>query len=206
MAITIDEIKSWLDQDGLKYNVSDGGTIVTGFYENEMVNIRANDDGDMFELKVNKVDPETESILKIQDHKHQILVLQHMLYMNYNTKFGTWEFDPSGGEIRAKVEIPLEDATMTYKQFKRIIGYCSDIHEGFDELENIMHTGQCPEDDSNDLSSLLAGMLADMAKDPEMKEIIDKDPEMKEIIDGILDDNSSSTKKKKDDISDEDGI
>ncbi|MBT5491009.1 hypothetical protein HOK00_01505 [bacterium] len=69
-----------------------------------------------------------------------------------------------------------------------------------------MHTGQCPEDDSNDLSSLLAGMLADMAKDPEMKEIIDKDPEMKEIIDGILDDNSSSTKKKKDDISDEDGI
>ena len=94
-------------------------------------------------------------------------LFSHLLFLNYKTKFGTWEFDPSDGDIRLAVEIPLEDALMTEKQFLRIKDFMvqnGDTHA--DEILHILKTGEAPEDDSKaDMVAMLEKMLADLKSD-----------------------------------------
>mgnify|MGYP002642063193 CR=1 FL=1 len=105
--------------------------------------------------------------LNIKDHKYAGQVLSHLLFLNYKTKFGTWEFDPSDGDIRLAVEIPLEDALMTEKQFLRIKDFMvqnGDTHA--DEILHILKTGEAPEDNSKaDMVAMLEKMLADLKSD-----------------------------------------
>jgi hypothetical protein len=48
-------------------------------------------------------------------------LLEALLHYNASTKFGTWDYDKNDDQINYTVEIPLEDNTLTEKQFKRII-------------------------------------------------------------------------------------
>ena len=120
MAVTLQEISSWLDKLETKHHLDeDREVVVYGFGSEEQaqsVYIRAKEDGEMFEVNMQLLDDNKDN-KNIKDHEHASKVLQHMLYLNYKTKFGTWEFDPSDGDIRLAVEIPLEDAIMTEKQF-----------------------------------------------------------------------------------------
>lgn len=121
------------------------------------------------------MDMKTQKFLKIKDHEHSGIVLPHLLYLNYKTKFGTWEYDPIDGEIRLAVEIPLEDALMTESQFKRIFEFVvTNVDTYYNEINKILETGELPKDD-NDIEDLLMQMLLKVIKDKKTDSSNDED-------------------------------
>ena len=152
MSVTLEQIAKYLNNAELKYQhdeekeliflaSGDEGSVYTHF-------IRAKEDGDIFEWQMQILD-DTRDIIDIKDHKHTGKVLSHLLFLNYKTKFGTWEFNPKDGDIRLAVEIPLEDALITEKQFNRIMSLMLvDAAKHADEILHILKTGESPKDNS----------------------------------------------------------
>ena len=167
MAVTLEQISKWLDERDFNHKLdSENEKIVSassGDGSRLAHFIRANEDGELFNWTAQLVDDNMDFI-DIKDHQYAGKIISHMLYLNYSTKFGTWEFDPSDGDIRLSIEIPLEDAVMTGKQFNRIFGYMtSDSHDGANEIMQIMKTGEIPEDDSEaEMIAKLEAMLAQL--------------------------------------------
>jgi hypothetical protein len=71
-----------------------------------------------------------------------------MLSISWETKMLQWEYDPSDGEIRAIIEFPLEDSTLTEKQFNRCLhGLVQIVDEmAMPRLNVVMETGKDPGD------------------------------------------------------------
>lgn len=164
MAVTLEQIGGFLDSMKLKYNHGKDGSVIVLFSgDDDSIYshfIRVKDEGVIFEWQMQIVTDDKEN-LRIKEHKYLSKVLAHLLFLNYQTKFGTWEFDPSDGDIRLAIEIPLEDATMTEKQFNRIASYM--LRNGASHAEDIMYilkNGEAPESDEAEMIATLEAMLA----------------------------------------------
>ncbi len=152
MAVTLEQIGGYLNNADLKYKHDEEKELILLISSDENSTyshfIRAKEDGDIFEWQMQILD-DTMKQLNIKDHKYAGKVLSHLLFLNYKTKFGTWEFNPKDGDIRLAVEIPLEDALMTEKQFKRIMSLMlGDADKHADQISHILKTGEIPEDSS----------------------------------------------------------
>ena len=150
MAFTLEQISTWLNEKDTKHkHDTDKGVIFFASGNSETTQshfIRATENGEMFTWQMQILDSDLDSI-NVKDSQYLLQILSHMLYMNYSTKFGTWEFDPSDGDIRLVVEIPVEDAVMTEKQFSRIYGFMTtNAQEGADAIRSIVKTGKAPLD------------------------------------------------------------
>jgi hypothetical protein len=171
MAVTLEEIAGWLDTMGIEYLQGEDKILFGANNEDETNQrgyfIRAKEDGDIFEAQMQLMDEKLNNIT-IKDHEHLSKVLEYILYLNYNTKFGTWEFDPSDGDIRLAVEIPLEDAKMTEKQFARVMSLLMrDGGEAAAEVREILKTGEIPKKDdaAAEMLAKLEALLAAMKED-----------------------------------------
>jgi len=162
MAVNLEQVGKWLELAGIIFKHSREDEVI-GFFsgddeKTQAHNIRAREEGCIFEWTMKLFDTEN-GVIYIKNHKYLSTVLSHMLYMNYQTKFGTWEYDPNDGDIQLSVEIPLEDALMTEKQFMRIVGFMIKYGQnGADAIRHILLTGKVKEDDSD--AALLAFMAA----------------------------------------------
>ena len=165
MAVTLEQIATYLDNAEFKYKHDEEKELIflVASDKDSMYGhfIRAKDDGDIFEWQMQILDENMDQ-LNIKDHKYVGKVLSHILFLNYKTKFGTWEFNPKDGDIRLAVEIPLEDALMTENQFTRIMSLMlSDANKHADEIMHILYTGDVPEDNSEaEMLAMLDAMLA----------------------------------------------
>ena len=150
MAITLEQISTWLNEKETNHkHDTDKEVIIFAAGDSETTQshfIRATENGEMFKWQMQLLDSDLNNIM-IKDSQYLLTILSHILYMNYTTKFGTWEFDPSDGDIRLVVEIPLEDALMTQKQFSRIYGFMTrNAQEGADAVRSVLKTGKVPLD------------------------------------------------------------
>jgi hypothetical protein len=112
MGITLDQIATYLAPQGLAYQVqSDKSRILVRLElpsaENFLVVIQLDEDGRFFKLFAPEV------LAGVKEHPHKTAILQTMLSISWETKMLQWEYDPSDGEIRAIIEFPLEDSTLT---------------------------------------------------------------------------------------------
>ena len=164
MAVTLDEIENFIKNEGLKYDRKDDEIVLISSDDESTYyhRIKLQENGNIFKWQMNPVDG--DDALKIKDHKYQKEVLMHLLNLNYITKFGTWEYDPDDGETRLVVEIPLEDAKMTQKQFHRISGYMFiDGDRYTDQILEILKTGKFKNSSDNDATiAKLEAMLAQL--------------------------------------------
>lgn len=124
MGITVGELKNHIDTVGgnILRELEDGSLAILAFdkYNNILESknsyiIYLQENGEMFQIN-NGIG--TISDLGYPADQVRASLLNH----NSETKFGTWEVDAEDGQIKHTVEIPLEDNTLTEKQFKRIIG------------------------------------------------------------------------------------
>ncbi|QSZ42197.1 hypothetical protein GJV85_08755 [Sulfurimonas aquatica] len=165
MAVTLEQISKWMDLEEFKHDLSDERIVSMSSDEDSKLAhiLRAPENGEMFKWTVQLLDDNSDMI-DIKEHKYAGKVISHMLYLNYTTKFGTWEFDPSDGDMRLCVEIPLEDALMTQKQFKRIYGYMRrDAHNGATEILHILNNGEIPKTEEPDAAAMIAKLEAMLA-------------------------------------------
>ena len=170
MAVTLEEISGWLDQLEYKYTLKDGkAVLMTGndTYTNIHF-ITPRDDGRIFEWSMNMLDMENKSAFKVKEHKYLQTLLRYLLQLNYTTKFGTWEYNSESGLIAFNVEIPLEDATMTFKQFERICSMTMmDTLESTNNIRTILETGEMPEEKKDEMMDMFKAMLAKAQKELE---------------------------------------
>ncbi len=165
MAVTLEEISGWLDQLELKYDMKDEKIVFFLDDDNstKMHVLKAKEEGCLFEWNMRIVNDEQDGVFKVKEHEYLSTLLAYLLQINYQTKFGTWEYDPKDGEINLNVEIPLEDAKMTFNQFKRICSLTLDTYEFTDNIKKILETGEMPKNQEDELLEMFQAMLA-MAK------------------------------------------
>ena len=165
-----DEVGTWLTNSGINHqHVEDKDLIifVMGNKETSQAHfIRARENGELFDWAMQLLDDNKDNV-NLGDNQYSAKVLSHMLYMNYQTKIGTWEFDQADGDIRLEVEITLEDALMTEKQFNRILGLMrKNGQSGADEIRQLMTTGVLskPADDDSSEAATIAKLEAMLAQ------------------------------------------
>ncbi|NJN86512.1 MAG: hypothetical protein HC881_09620 [Leptolyngbyaceae cyanobacterium SL_7_1] len=147
MGATLEQIAIYLDNAGWKYRIDpEECRILTGVYadnvENFLIVVQLDEDGEFFELFAPRI------LSGVKDHPYKAAILQTMLNISWETKMLQWEYDPSDGEIRAIIEFPLEDSTLTEKQFNRCLhGLVQIVDElAMPRLQAVMATGEDPGD------------------------------------------------------------
>jgi hypothetical protein len=147
MGTTLKQIASYLDAKGWKYKVDqEGWRILTGVYgehiEDFLIVIQLDEEGEFFEIFAPRV------LAGVKNHPHKAAILQTMLCISWETKMLQWEYDPSDGEIRAIIEFPLEDSTLTERQFNRCLHSLVQLVDelALPRLKMVMETGEDPGD------------------------------------------------------------
>ncbi len=145
MAVKVQEIAEYLDQLGWDYRIDeDEERIVTGVegdhVEDFLIVVQLDEDGKFFRLFAPQV------LSGVKDHPHKAAILQTMLVISWETKMLQWEYDPSDGEIRAIIEFPIEDSTLTEKQFNRCLSGLIQLVDSvaIPRLQEVMETGHDP--------------------------------------------------------------
>lgn len=195
MAVSIEEIANWLEEEDISFQVkkekeliffgarsdSSDTAVRTGHF------IRTKEEGKMFSYEV-QIRKNDENWAIDPEHPYIETILKFILRENYSSKFGCWEYDYTDGDIKFCVEIPLEDAPMTKEQFSRITSMTmGTLDKMAKQLDVVYETGKIPEEDSESREEMLKKYLL-----------------MKALEDGTLDELLGS--KKKDSSWDEDGI
>ncbi len=126
MATSIDQIAGYLDALGLKYDKhQDGVSILTGFQTKQYVDGRGNK-GILLVVTVEEngefVKFYAPGIFVYPQGPHSGALMQTLLNICYITKMLQFEYDPKDGEVRAMIEFPVEDSTLTQRQVARCIG------------------------------------------------------------------------------------
>jgi hypothetical protein len=157
MAATLQQIARYLDTKGWKYRLDEGeARIYTGVQgdnvENLLLVIELEEEGEFFAIYAPQV------LSGVSDHRHKAAILQTMLSISWETKMLQWEYDPVDGEIRAIIEFPLEDSTLTERQFNRCLTALIQIVDdmAIPRLQQVMETGADPGDEDAGERLLLA--------------------------------------------------
>lgn len=106
--------------------------------ESFTVIIRSIESGNLFQLQA---EPKN-GLDKKPTHSFINKMYKQILLYNYQSKFGTWEYNKFRGDIRFAVEIHLEDSLITFNQFNRIVNRVESNLKNISELKNIFIKGK----------------------------------------------------------------
>lgn len=76
--------------------------------------------------------------IKDLDAKVINLIKDWMLHQNFHLKFGVWEYDALSHENHFAIEIPYEDASITFEQFARLLSILDEFEQEHEGLVNIV--------------------------------------------------------------------
>lgn len=136
MATTLDEICKYLDEENLRYHRREND-ILTGFGTQ-----RYRDSDGQNGVRVVIFPSENGEYLEVfcpgayncAQSPHKAIALQTLLLVSWRTKLVQFEYDENDGEIRVKIEFPLEDAPLSKRQLLRCITGISQIVDQFDPV------------------------------------------------------------------------
>lgn len=119
MATTLPFIAHCLEQRGWKYKFDPDNTrIITGVkaenVDNFVIFIQLSENGEFLQF----VAPQ---LLAVKDCLYKGLLFQTMLAISWEVKMLRFEYDPTDGEVRASIELPIEDAHLTECLFNRCL-------------------------------------------------------------------------------------
>ena len=83
--------------------------------------------------------------LDIVSRLHQHECLAALMALNYQFSFGAYEWDPTDGEVRFRIGLPLDDNDLTQAQFRRVLGVtCVTVDRYKPVIAKILHGGRAP--------------------------------------------------------------
>ncbi|NOZ95964.1 MAG: hypothetical protein GXP47_14675 [Acidobacteria bacterium] len=119
IATSLSRSEGFLGARNLKFQRDDARSSILvpfGFaeagFDRVVLVVRLQEDGELFEIIV-------PNLFTYPDGPNKLPLMQTLLHISWETKMLQWEYDPSDGEIRATIELPLEDAVMTSRQLFR---------------------------------------------------------------------------------------
>jgi len=123
MPVSLEHLERFLTAQRLKYR-RDADQLVTGFEAKRFrddqdragiaVVIRLDEDGRYLELLA-------PGIYNSRSCRHPAALFQVLLDITMRTKMIRFEHDPADGEIRCTIECPIEDGSLTERQFIRML-------------------------------------------------------------------------------------
>jgi hypothetical protein len=174
MGITLDQIATYLAPRDLTYQIQPEKSrilvrLALDSGEQLLVVIQLDEEGRFFKLFAPEV------LADVKTHPHKAAILQTMLSISWETKMLQWEYDPSDGEIRAIIEFPLEDSTLTAQQFNRCFDGLIEIvgDWALPRLHAVMETGIDP-GDADDLVLGEQLLLAIQEESPGMLTLLER--------------------------------
>jgi len=166
MAMSIKEISAVLDEIDFNHKLDEEDDLIYsagGNSENTLAFfIRARENGELFDMLARLLDDNRDQI-DAKGSAHTNVLMSYLLLRNYQTKFGTWEFDSEDGTISFAVEIPLEDNNLTKKQLKRIVNLMMSAGEEAGNIKHILAHGKLPLE-GDDAAKKIAELEAMLAK------------------------------------------
>jgi hypothetical protein len=154
MAVTLKQISEYLNNLKWKHEIqADEDVILTGMNTDNiqtLILISIKENGEYFEMLAPCI------VANVLESPYKEAIFQTILSISWETKFVQWEYDVSDGEIRAIIEFPLEDSTLTQRQFSRCFhGMMQVLDNAVPRLEHVMTTGHDPGDPELDELLLL---------------------------------------------------
>ncbi|WP_244533095.1 hypothetical protein [Geitlerinema sp. PCC 9228] len=144
MATNLQQIASFLDNRDWRYHLEPQENRIITAVNSETVDkfvivIQLQEDGKYLSLFI-------PQLLSIKDHVYKGVAFQTMLAIAWEVKLLRWQYNPSDGEVRTSVNLPLEDAPLTEKQFNRLLSDLIRLTErGMERLQQVLATGNDPE-------------------------------------------------------------
>jgi len=147
MATTYEEIIGFLKEEQIKFRDlrdENGQGLLLQFSKSE------HDDMPEVVLIVLEENGEFIRFMEPQRYKfvqgeHKVKVFETLLTIQNETKMLQWEYDAADGEIRASIELPLEDAPLTKRLFLRALMGLVRMTDGCHErIRAVMETGEDP--------------------------------------------------------------
>ena len=125
MSTSYAHIKKLLDEGGFRYSITAEGQVLTGFGEMEAyldsegqprlgVLILLEEGGGYLRLICPR-------LYRYEGRRFRADLFQSCLMINYWAKLIQFEFDDRDGELRAVIEVPLEDGELTLAQLSRCL-------------------------------------------------------------------------------------
>ncbi len=155
MATNIDEVKKFLDEEGKKFReFGEKNYIRTGFITENYTDVdgeklchlvvAVEEDGEFLKI----VAPKAYQFPKDASSYNKMALFQTLLQISWQTKMVQFEYDPDDGEVRAIIEFPIEDSTLTCKQLMRCIyGITGVLEKYHEQITDAMRSGLTPETD-----------------------------------------------------------
>jgi hypothetical protein len=164
MAISIQTIAACLNSFEWRYTQDvEKSVIHTGIkaenVENFQIMIQVAEEGEFLQIWV-------PQLLQVKDHVFKGVLFQTLLHISYQTKLLRFEYDPSDGEVRVSIEIPIEDGNFTERQLWRCLQALAFVdRQVMPRLQAVLAYGEDPGKE-DDLSSMAQGLLDQLP--PEM--------------------------------------
>lgn len=143
MGTTLTQIEAYLDAWNWNYIVDRENSRIITAVRSEVVNpfqivIELKEQGRFCRIYVPR-------LLHFHRHPYREALLSSLLSLSWETKMLRWEYDALGGEVRAGIELPLEDAVLESAQFYRCMsGLVQLIQDALPRLKSVMATGVDP--------------------------------------------------------------
>lgn len=150
MPATIEQIVGFLQSDDIKVTV-DGNLIHFGFHTKVYRNLRG-EPGLFLTIVLEKLEHDGEflrvvapALYKYPDGPHKAAVFQLLLMISFGSKMVQYEYDPRDGEIRAMIELPIADSTLTKRQLMVCLQAITVVtEEGHEAIVAAMTKGELP--------------------------------------------------------------
>lgn len=144
MATTLSQLASYLDRRDWRYQIDrDNQCIITGVkaqnLDHFIIILNLSENGEYLQCQA-------PQIFTLQDHIYKGPFLQTMATIQFQVKMLRLEYDPSDGEVRASIELPLEDSQLTQRQFDRALSGLIQLvdHHAIPRLRQTLATGTDP--------------------------------------------------------------
>ena len=134
--VTLDSLARYLDRDEWRYDLDvEGSCIRTGF-RGDHATYRAMVLFDVDKQRVRFIVPNYLNLTKIPDKAR---VLERLMELNMQYILLKFGYDPADGEVRAEIDVPVNDSNISYEGFRRCL-YCllTAVDEEYPEMMRLM--------------------------------------------------------------------
>jgi ribulose 1,5-bisphosphate synthetase/thiazole synthase len=163
MAITQNHVTEFLDEIGLKYQTKDEETVLFPYSDDDinekiLVAVSVLENGEYLRMRTVK---HLDDLVAETDAEKRHALLEWMLYQNYRSKLGAWEYDPTDHDHHLAVSMPIEDGSASKKQMMRMLAVMIKSVELIPEMKKLLGI-ETANDDSDDTAKKRAELLAQL--------------------------------------------
>lgn len=134
--VTLDTLARYLDRDEWRYDMDPEGSCIRTGFRGDNATYRAMILFDSEKQRVRFIVPNYLNLVKVRDKSK---VLERLMELNMQYILLKFGYDPADGEVRAEIDVPVNDTDLSYEGFRRCL-YCllTAADEEYPEMTRLM--------------------------------------------------------------------